>query len=426
MLTMHEFDEILGSSILCDGSETKEEYVANNACDDEEAEELASDWDFVCEEYQKYLNTYEKEIGSNLNYNSDGAICRFCGHENELDDSDIYYENDGTFECRNCYKENEYEIHMEHEYADSYEIKTIRPTCKDRSSHMWIKQEKNDYTLRSSLRENEFPHNDSVEYICIHCGESKYIPIDENGKEFSNNSIKKLKRKYKTGFRKHKNKMIIHYDVNDSYIQITNKDFELIEDRIGTIMRNFRKSLKTKYIYNSRQEEFIFDIPNSDKKIRILDKYYRTLIYYNDLVTRHEQLFFRTIILKLKKCMAKYGVEFIECEKSERTRTADHEFLNKEVLVRDYRRGKIIFRGIVTQFDDWYTLKIKGKYQDTIIEADKKRVELYNPNIVKCTLDEEERLDRALNKLREHSKNWEFLKAQNIKVYLDRIGYKRK
>ncbi|MGL4865525.1 MAG: hypothetical protein ACRC4T_20710, partial [Cetobacterium sp.] len=102
------------------------------------------------------------------------------------------------------------------------------------------------------------------------------------------------------------------------------------------------------------------------------------------------------------------------------------EFLNKEVLVRDYRRGKIIFRGIVTQFDDWYTLKIKGKYQDTIIEANEKRVELYNPNIVKCTLDEEERLDRALNKLREHSKNWEFLKAQNIKVYLDRIGYKRK
>ncbi|WP_297639505.1 hypothetical protein [uncultured Clostridium sp.] len=426
MLTMHEFDEYLGSCILCDDSETKEEYIANNACDDDEAKKLASDWDFVCEEYQEYLNTYEKKIGSNLNYNSDEAICRFCGHENKLDDSDIYYENDGTFECRNCYKENEYEIQMEHEYADSYEIKTIRPNCKNKSDHLWIKQEKDDYTLRGSLRENKFPHVDAIEYICIHCGESKYIPIDENNKEFSNNSIKKLKRKYKTGFRKHKNKMIIHYDVNDSYIQITNKDFELIEDRIGTIMRTFRKSLKTKYIYNSRQEEFIFDIPNSDKKIRIWDKYYRTLIYYNDLVTRHEQLFFRTIILKLKKCMAKYGVEFIECEKSERTRTADHEFLNKEVLVRDYIRGKIIFRGIVTQFDDWYTLKIKGKYQDTIIEANEKRVELYNPNIIKCTLDKDERIGRALNKLREHSENWEFLKAQNIKVYLDRIGYKRK
>lgn len=191
-------------------------------------------------------------------------------------------------------------------------------------------------------------------------------------------------------------------------------------------MREFRKLLKTKYVYDSKGEEFIFDIPNSDKKIRVWDRCYQTLIYFNDLTTHQEQLFLKTIILKLKKCMAKYGIEFIECKKYERTRTADHEFLNKEVLVRDYRRGKIIFRGIVIQFDDWYTLKIKGKYQDAIIETDKKRVELYNSNIVKCTLDEEERLDRALNKLREHSKNWEFLKAQNIKVYLDRIGYKRK
>lgn len=426
MLTMHEFDEVLGSCLLCDGSLTKEEYVANNACSDEEAEELATDWDSVCEEYQNYLNTYEKKIGSNLNYGSDEVVCRFCGHEQELDDSDIYFEAEGTFVCRNCHKENEYQIHMEHEYADSYEIKTIRPKCKNKSDHLWIKQEKDDYTLRGSLRENKFPHVEAIEYICIHCGESKYIPVDESNKEFSNNSIKKLKRKYKTGFRKHKNKMIIHYDVNDSYIQITNKDFEFIEDRIGTIMRAFRKSLKTKYIYNSRQEEFIFDIPNSDKKIRIWDKYYRTLIYYNGLVTRHEQLFFRTIILKLKKCMAKYGVEFIECENVGRTRTADHELLNKEVLVRDYRRGKILFRGTVIQFDDWHTFKIKGKYQDTVIEADLRELELYNPNIIKCTLDEEKRLDRALNKLREHSENWEFLKAQNIKVYLDRIGYKRK
>lgn len=124
--------------------------------------------------------------------------------------------------------------------------------------------------------------------------------------------------------------------------------------------------------------------------------------------------------------MNKYKVEFIECKRSGRNRTADHELLNKEVLIRDYLRGKIIFRGTVIQFDDWHTFKIKGKYQDTIIEADKREIELYNPNVVKCTLDEEERLDRALNKLREHSKNWEFLKAQNVKVYLDRVGYKRK
>ncbi len=426
MLTMHEFDEVLGNSVLCDNSLTKEEYIENNACDDEEAKELASDWDCVVGDYQKYLNTYEKEIGSKLNYNFEEAVCRFCGHEHKLDDSDIYYEAEGYFECSNCYKENKYEIHMEHEYDDSHEIKTIRPTCKNRSNHMWIKQEKDKYTIKTSKSRNEFPHENAVEYICIHCGESKYIPIDENDKEFSNNSIKKLKRKYKKGFSKHKNKTTIYYDKNDRYIQISHEYFDLISDRIGTIMREFRKLLKTKYTYDSRREEFVFDIPNSDKKIRIWNRCYQTLIFYNDLITHHEELFFRSIILKLKKCMAKYGVKFIECEKHERTRTADHELLNKEVLVREYRRGKIIFRGTVIQFDDWHTFKIKGKYQNTIIEADKEKIELYNPNVIKCTLSEEERLDRALIKLKEHSKNWEFLKAQNIKVYLDRIGYKRK
>lgn len=143
MLNLAEHDEILGESYLREGdSKTKEEYIENNFDEDEDNRtELAEEWELAETNYKKYLESYEDEIGSELDgdYNNGKATCRFCGHQQEINDYDIYPDAAGTYSCNNCYNENEFEIEMEHEYAGEYTVKVIRPKCNEKSKHLWIK-----------------------------------------------------------------------------------------------------------------------------------------------------------------------------------------------------------------------------------------------------------------------------------------------
>lgn len=435
MLNIYEFDEFLGDCILRDNSLTKEEYIRDNAYDEEDEEILSKEWDLVKDKYNEYLSTYEEEIGFDLDYGGDEkATCRFCGHKQEVGCSDWFYPDyEDVYDCDNCGKENKYVVEMEHEYSEEYTIKVIRPKCEKRGEHFWIKQKdksNSNHYYEMSKYYNNFPHYNAVKYTCIKCGESIYIPVDENGVEFSKNKIKKLNRKNKKGYSKNKSKINVEYigGYDSSTVEIWGENRELLEDKIGRVMSDFRKGLKYRYTYNKNMERFVFDMPfpYTEKKFQVPIKPYSYLLHFDKPTNHKEKLFIKMLIRRLTKSMSKYGVTFTEKKKEEKTFKGTHELINKEVIVRDWNRGKIIFKGVAVGYDGYYDLKIQSKYQDKYTIADKRRVELLQPNTINSNIDEDERIERAVRQLKKYSSEWDFLKANKVKEYLDRIGYKRK
>lgn len=434
MLNIYEFDEVLGDCILRDNSLTKEEYIRNNAYDDEDEKELSKEWDLVQEKYNEYLYNYEEEIGFDLDYNYGKRVtCRFCGHKQEIGCEDWFYPDyEDVYDCDNCGKENKYVVEMDHEYDEEYTIKVIRPKCEKRGDHFWIKQKdkhNSNHYYEMSTYFNKFPHHNAVKYTCIKCGESVYIPVDENGVEFSKRKIKKLNRKNKKGYSKNKFKIDVEYigGFDSSTVEIWGENRDLLEDKINRIMSDFRKGLKYHYTYNKNMERFVFDMPFpcTEKKFQVPIKPCSYLLYFDTPTNYKEKLFIKMLIRRLTKSMSKYGVTFTKEKKEEKIFKYTHELINKEVVVRGGDRGKIIFRGLVVGYDGHCDFKIKSKYQDKYIIVNKRRVELITSNISKVKIKDDVRIERAVRCLEKFSDEWEFIKANRVKTYLNRIGYSK-
>lgn len=214
-------------------------------------------------------------------------------------------------------------------------------------------------------------------------------------------------------------------ETDDSSIEIWGDNRKVIEDKIGTIMSDFRKGLKYEYKYNVALNSFVFKTPFENKEFRVPKDPYSYLLHFDKPKNHREELFIKMLIRRLEKSMAKYGVSFTKQKDEEKQFKSEHELIGKEVVVRDWDRGKIVFRGITVGYDGSWKFRVQSKYQDKYMIADHRRVELLTPNMDNASIDDSDRINKAVRQLKKYSSDWEFLKANRIKEYLDRIGYKR-